>query len=489
VAGVVLLLKYQWKAYWRRFSQGQAIAQVLLVFLLAWLIFIKLPPLLFQAAADLTFGRPEGIAQILLLFGFLWLFLLYEDASISLTPTNLSRFPLSLKKLLAVRILSMFISPVVMIIAIGSLLSLLPLLKARNPVLGIAAAILFLSLSVTAWLCLSHLVRIDSWRRGLLALAALIIIPAGASLMASGNQARPRLVSTMMLTPASLATSVANSESIKYALILLLLLLAGAAIAIILLFLSLRLSLHAEQPKLSSRIWKVDLISIFSIIPGRFGGLVGKEQRYFRKTYFPWLGLLFSLACCLALYKKAIPAIVTQTVIVLVFLIDFDLTTNFFGLDRASGLNRYLILPLTGREIALNKNLGLVVIVAAQITPILALVCWRFGWVETGWELFEATALLLAHLAWGNLRSVNNPYKMEFLQLSTRENLIYAMAGISLCSLPGITITYLVRSNSGHLFIKTASILFLTSAVYLSSLRFAGKKIEQRWKIILDRMS
>jgi hypothetical protein len=46
MAGVALLLKYQWRAYWRRFSRGggQALSQVLLLFLLGWLIFIKLPP-------------------------------------------------------------------------------------------------------------------------------------------------------------------------------------------------------------------------------------------------------------------------------------------------------------------------------------------------------------------------------------------------------------------------------------------------------------
>jgi hypothetical protein len=486
MAGLALL-KYQWRAYWRRFSrgEGQALSQVLLSLLLGWLIFIKLPPWLLQAANDLALGKTERIEGILLVFGFGWLFLLHEDSNISITAKNLVRFPLSVNTLLAVRVLSIFISPVVMIIVIGSLMSLFPLLKSRNPVMGIAAAILFHSLAVIVWLCLSHLTEIAAWRRGLLAAAAIIIIPLGASLLASENQAKQWLLSMVHLTPARLTTSVAAALNLQSALIPMLLLLVFTATASFLLLWSFRQSLSAQQTNRSSWIRRVDFIRL----PGRLGGLVGKEQRYFRRMFYTWIGLLFAFACSLALIKNAIPPIVFQSAILLVFLINFDLTTNFFGLDRAWELNRYLIFPLRGREIVFSKNLGIAVILAAQLAPILSLACWRFGWIEAGLGLLEATALMLAHLTWGNLRSVNNPYKVDFLQFSSRENVIYGLAGLTLGSLPGIAIIYLIQFNSYNLIIKLVFIVLLAAALYFGSLRYAGRKIEGSWQTILDRLS
>jgi hypothetical protein len=487
MAGVALLLKYQWRAYWRRFSRGggQALSQMLLSSLLGWMIFIKLPPLLLEAANDLALGKTEITAGILLAFGFGWLYLPHEDTNISIAAKNLIRFPLSINTLLAVRALSIFISPVVMIIVTGSLMSLFPFLKSRNPVMGIAAAILFLALAVIVRLCLSHLIGIAAWRKGFLAAAAIIIIPLGASLLASETQAKQWLLAMIHFTPVQLATSAAAAINLQSALIPMLLLMAFTATAFFLLLWSFRRSLSAQQVNGSSWIRKIDLIRL----PGRLGGLVGKEQRYFLKTYFPWLGLLFALACSLALLKNAIPPIVFQSAILLVLVTDFDLTTNFFGLDRAWELNRYLIFPLKGKEIAFSKNLGIVVIVAAQLAPMLSLACWRFGWMQAGLGLIEATALLLAHLAWGNLRSVNNPYKMDFLQFSTKENVVYALAGLTFSSLPGVAIIYLVRLNSNHLVIKISSILLLAAVVYLGSMRYAGRKIERSWQTILEKLS
>jgi hypothetical protein len=487
MAGIALLLRYQWRAYWRRFSRGggQALSQVLLSLLLGWLIFIELPPLLLQAANDLALGKTAIIDGILLTFSFGWLFLLHEDTNISMAAKNLVKFPLSFNTLLAVRVVSIFFSPVVMIIVIGSLMSLFPLLKSRNPAIGIAAAILFLSLALIAGLCLSHLIRIAAWRRGLLAIAAITIIPLGASLLASEGQAKQRLLSTTMLAPARLATSVATGVTFQSALIPMLLLLVFTGTAYFLLLWSFRQSLSAQQTNRSSWIRKADFIRL----PGRLGGLVGKEQRYFRRIFLPWTGLLFALACSLALLQNAIPPIVFQSAILLVLVIDFDLTTNFFGLDRAWELNRYLIFPLKGKEIVFSKNLGIAIIAAAQLAPMLALACWRFGWVEAILGLLEATALMLAFLAWGNLISVNNPYKIDSLIFPSGKNFVYDLIGLTFGGLPGIAIIYLIQVNSSNLIIKIVLIVLLAAAVYLGSTRYAGRKIERSWETILDRLS
>ncbi|MBO0798387.1 MAG: hypothetical protein J2P31_06150 [Blastocatellia bacterium] len=404
MAEIVLLLRYQWRAYWRRLSR-ESLSQVLLVLTFGWLIFIKLPPLLFQAARNLTLGRTELIEGILMLFALAWLFIPHEDANISMTAQNLLRFPLSLNTLLAVRLFSLFFSPLVMIIVIGSLISSLPFLKSRNPVLGIVAAILFLSLAALMGMCLSHLIRITAWRRGLLAAAAVILIPLGTSVLVSGNQARQSSVWQTLLSPAHLAASAGN-RSVSVALITILLLITiSAAAAIYPLRWIFRRSLCAQGPDQGSRKRKAAIIRL----PGKLGGLVGKEQRNFRRTFFPWAGLLFSLPCGLILLRNAnLPAnsrAAILLVILVVCLTNFDLAVNFFGLDRAWELNRYLIFPLRGKEIVIAKNLGIALITAMQLAPILPLACWCYGWRETGLEAIEAATTLLALLAWGNLRS------------------------------------------------------------------------------------
>jgi hypothetical protein len=437
MAGVALLFRYQWRAYWRRTARagGQAPFYLFVLTPLAWVIFIKLPPLLQQAARELAAGYTASSEFVLLMFACGWLFPLFEDANLSLTAKNLLRFPLSLGSLLTLRILSLFISPLALLIVIGSLMSLFPFFKARQPLLGLVAALLFFVLAALLGLCLSHLLSVTAWRKGLLAATAIIIVPFGASLFASGNQAKPRLLSLLPYTPAHLATSAATGATIQSALVPLLLLLAAIAAAFWLLGWSFRQSLTAQPTNHSGWGSKLDFIRL----PGKLGGLLGKEQRYFRKTIMPWLGFLFALVCSLALLKNAIPPLIFQTAILLLFASVLDLTMNSFGLDRAAELHRYLLFPLRGSEIMLAKNLGITVIVTAQMLPLLLLAVWRFGWLVAGVGLIEALALLLAHLAWGNFRSVNSPGKLRFYGLSSGagSNPLYALAGAVFGSLPG----------------------------------------------------
>ena len=58
------------------------------------------------------------------------------------------------------------------------------------------------------------------------------------------------------------------------------------------------------------------------------------------------------------------------------------------GLDRQ--LSRYFILPLRGRDVLLVKNLGLAVIVAAQLALLILAAAWQSGPVEAAAEVIEA---------------------------------------------------------------------------------------------------
>ena len=71
-----------------------------------------------------------------------------EDANVSLTSRHLLTFPIDVGSLLGVRILSLFCSPVALVVALGSLISLWPFLSARHPVLGGTAALLLFALAL-----------------------------------------------------------------------------------------------------------------------------------------------------------------------------------------------------------------------------------------------------------------------------------------------------------------------------------------------------
>jgi hypothetical protein len=329
---------------------------------------------------------------------------------------------------------------------------------------------------------------IAAWRKGILAVAVITIVPFGASLFASGNRAHQTLHALLPYTPAHLVTVAATGGRWQSALIpLLLLLAAGSLSPWLLLGWSFRRNLSAVTEHLSAGGGKLDFIKL----PGKLGGLVGKEQRYYRKTFFPWLGILLTLVCSFALLKNAIPPIILETAILLIFICNLDLISNSFGWDRVPEINRYLLFPLRGRDIVLVKNLGIAIIGAAQILPLLLLAGWRFGWIIAGVSLIEVLTLLLAHLAWGNLCSVCYPHKEHFYRLSSGggSNLFVMLAGTVIGYLPGVAVIYLTQAGAGSLALKISGILLLTIAVYLGSLYCAGRMFERRWAAILDRLS
>ena len=101
--------------------------------------------------------------------------------------------------------------------------------------------------------------------------------------------------------------------------------------------------------------------------------------------------MLASALCCLHLLVAENPsADVARIVVLVVFLGNSAIAFNLFGLDDRSGLDRYILLPLTGNATVLSKNLAFAVLVGAQLLPIFALVSLRLGVGETAGELLEA---------------------------------------------------------------------------------------------------
>ncbi len=483
MAGVRLILKYQWKAYWRRYIRGGQLAELdaLLLLLFGALFILKLP----QAARELAVGRAAGMELLLFALAIAWHYPLVEDSRISIRPKNLIRFPLGANSMLRIRIVSFFMGPAAMILTVASLLTAMSLLASPRPFIGIVAAILFFTLAASLGLSLSHMMSSAALRRRLMIAAPVVIILLGAALFTGGKEAAQRLASVVQFTPIHLVTRAAVAMDYRTALISTMSLTGCVALALLLLRWSFRRSLSDEEV---IRPPANHTASLFRL-PGRFGSLVRKEQSYFRKLPGSWMGLLFTLAYSQVFWLVTPHPLTYQAIILILFTMNTGPSWNSFGLDTPSEINRYLLFPLRGRDILLGKNLGFAAIVAVQLSVTLPFAFWRLGWREVSFGLIEAAALSLAYLAWGNLVSVSVPFKMRFYHTTSGGSLIVGLAGMVLCSLPGVVIIYLTRFNSNLLAAKFVAVLSLTTLAYLGSLHFAGRKFERDWQKISYRLS
>jgi hypothetical protein len=488
MAGIALILEYQWRAFWRRVARTRQRVQFYLTLLaiLGWAFVAILPARLARAADELSAGQTTSMEAVLWALCVLWLFVPVEDANLSLTSRHLRTFPINVRRLLIVRMLSVFCSPVALLIAAGSLGSLWPFLLARQTVLACAAALLLFAAAFGFGMSASHVLVAAELRRAVLAPLAVISIALGAVLFTRGPQGIEQLRVVAAVSPPHLVSAVSVAASLSAAVIPLLTLAAVSAAVGGLLFWSFRRSVFAQSdtPALGrvadSVLW----------FPGRFGGLVRKEQHEFRKLLDVWPGLLLVMAVSIASLFGPLPPIVRQAIIVIVFMMNTHVIMNCFGLNTSAELNRYAILPLRGRDMLLIKNLGLTVIVAAQLTLLILIAIWRSGLLEAGAEVLVAAVLLLSHLAWGNLVSVSAPFKMQFYRFASSGEPVTAMVGSTIGSAPGVVVLFLLHSeNTSWSAAIIAGVLLLSLAAYLLSLHYSGRSFERRRHIIGERLS
>lgn len=487
MAGIALIFRYQWRAFWRRFVRTRHRAQLYLTVLtvLGWAFFAILPARLSRAAEELAAGQTNSMDAVLSTFCVLWLFVFVEDASVSLTSRDLRTFPIDVGPLLGVRVLSLFCSPVALLIGLGSLISLWPFFSARHTVLGGGAALLLFALALGLGMTASLLLSVAELRRRLLAPVAIASIGLGAFFFAQGLQGIEQLQASMAFTPPHLVSAVAVAETPSATLIPLTTLVAISAPVCYLLFWSFRRSLFSQSAKRAegraadSGLW----------FPGRFGALVRKEQYYFRKLLDFWPGLLLVLAISVSSLFGPLPPIVGQSIILIVFVLNTNAIMNCFGMDTGAELNRYAILPLRGKDVLLVKNVGLTIIVAAQLALLILTAAWRSGLLEAGAEIIEAVVLLLSHLTWGNVVSVTAPFKMQFYRFASNGAPLTVMVGSTIGSAPGVMVLFLMHSESSLSALGIAMILLLVIAVYLVVLHYSGKSFEHRRHIIAERLS
>jgi hypothetical protein len=464
MAGVSLTLRYQWRAFWRQIVRRRRIQFYLTVLALGGgFIVFALPALLSRASGELAAGQDAPMTQLLMWLCLLWLAVLGESRDVSLSSERLRRFPLDVRSLIAIRVLSMYVSPIVWMVMFVSLLCLFPFLSAPHPLLGSLCAVILCALTIGLGMSISALVAARSM--------AAFVVAASALGIAAAN-------------PAALATTAATATSpFEMAMPFGTLTLAGAGVWSLLRWSfprSLDVSVTRRRARRSTRVAR---------LPGRLGPLVEKEYRSALRIPDLWMGLLPVLAGTALSLSPLGSSTLRLWVIALVCALNLNVTSNCLGLERPAGLARYLIFPIRGRELLLANNAGRAAALAVQLALLMAVGAWKGSPAELGSEVMVAGVSLLGHFAWGNIVSVFEPRRAEPYRFAQGPDPITALVSAVFGGTQGVAVIVLLRSDSPLAALAIAAIVLFTMACYYGSLRIAGASFERRIEIISRRLA
>ncbi|HKR60593.1 MAG TPA: hypothetical protein VJS64_12810 [Pyrinomonadaceae bacterium] len=472
MSNVLSLAGYQWVSYWRRLRRAGSVstANQGIVLLILLLVVIKYLQLLHAAAANIGEGKTALLNSLLTAILVIWLFPVASGRGGTLSSRLLLHLPLSPFELFVTGLFSHLISPTAWLIVACSMAICYPLAFGSYPLPGIVAALLFIIASWQFGFAVSQLLGFAIWRK-ILGLTALVLALVAGIFFRNGF-AVSQLNELASFNPATL---VINAVEGKHVILSLTGLASLAAAATLIGFGAFRRSLGTAATRSRRR----KLFGVLSF-PGRLGGLIGKDVRYFSRLLDIHLGVLASVLCCFHLVVAGSPsADVVRLFILIIFLMNSALAFNLFGLDDSNGLDRYQLLPLSGQSTLLSKNVAFACLIGAQLLPVLALTLWRLGWWETLGTIVMAISLTTSYLVWGNWMSVTQPQKLSFYRFSsTAPALADVIGGLVFGSLPGVLAIYGLRQEPrGMSLVLVGSLVFF--GVYLLSLARFGKTLER----------
>jgi hypothetical protein len=467
------LIRYEWTGYWRRLRRvgSASTANQGIVLLVLALFGIKYFQLVSVAAQQITVSKTAQLSALLAGLFVVLIFSTLAGAQSGLAPKMLLHLPLSSFELFIFRLLALLVSPVAWLIVIGAMAISYPLASGANPFAGVFAGLLFLIASWQIGVAVSQLLGAPVLRKALALLTVAAFI--GVALyFRSGGLILIGLDQTAVFYPARLVIDAALGERVVYSLTILSL---TTAAAVLFAFFSFRLGLGRVTTR-SRRRKPVKVL----LVPGRLGGLVRKDLRYFPRLLDIYLGVLASALGCFHLLVAEFPAAdVVRIFIFVIFLMNSGLAFNLFGLDDRESLARYNLLPLSGRAILLSKNLAFAITVGVQFLPLLIFTLWRLGL----WQSFSVIAVGLssisAYLAWGNWMSVAQVQKLTFFRFSSSSRaLADAVGGLIFGSVPCVVANYAFRSP-GLIWIFVAVGILAIASHFVSLVQF-GKSFERR---------
>lgn len=480
---IITISGWQWRSFWRRFNRAANLnaGNQGILLIVSVLLLIRYLKALHVAAGELQQAKTQGFQSLLLAILLVWMFPLVNSARISISTRKLLHLPLRPIELFCLRLVNLIFPPFSWLIVAGSLGICYPIIRARNPVAGIIAAILFIGFAAFLGLTIAQLLTVSVFRRLFLAL----LLVSGSFVFYFGfNYGLQRVFSIATSLLSAPVTSAAIGARPWLAVSELAALTITAFFAA---FWSFKRSLSVTAKPRSRRLGVFDRLRV----PGAIGSLAAKDFRYFRRLLDPYLGVLAAAVGCLYLLTAEVPSgILFQVFVLGVFVGNAPLAFNSFGLDNRAGLDRLKLMPLTGKTILLGKNAAFLMMAASQLMPLILLGIWRLGFVAGLLGIAEAIAVAAMYLTWGNWMSVNHPFKMQFFQFSSSGGMVVEeIAGIVFGTVPGILIIFSLRSNEFAAAWKIALILLFSSGLYLLSLSRAGRGFAQKHDKIAAALS
>ena len=176
-------------------------------------------------------------------------------------------------------------------------------------------------------------------------------------------------------------------------------------------------------------------------------------------------------------------------VVGILFLPCLSIAFNSFGLDSPLGLDRYTLLPLSGKEKLLSKNLAFAAVMLALFITIVPLAVWKLGLGATVLGFLALIVLGLAYTSYGNWMSVRHPFKMQFYRFASRGSPVDAVMGMIFGSLPGIVLVYLSYRESYSAWWVIAVLLLLYVWVYFVFLGWSARVLEKEREVIRRSLS
>ena len=468
---IAAVLASQWRAYWRRVQRAGNIStnNAGLLIVLGGVGVFKYLQQLPVIARQLAHGETSRYETVLLLVFLAWLLPAMGESRRSISSRALLLFPFSSRELFLIRLGSVFISPVTWIIAAGSLALGFPVATAAYPATGMAALVLFLLFALAMGLTFAHLLASAYMRR----LSLLALLGLSAVVAASWFAQASVLPANFAWWPNRLVADAAVASPLGSLAVLLVMTVGAFCLSLW----TFTRSLQPGQTRRSQRFTVLGLIDF----PGRLGGLLKKDVRYFSRLLDVYIALPIVILFSSYLASAPDPSVTAFiAVLALLFLPGCSLAFNCLGFDGSSGFDRYTLLPLSGRDILLSKNLAFGMLTIVLCGVIFPLAFWRLGARSGALGFIELILVGLAYLSWGNWMSVKQPYKLQFYRFSSGGSPADAVMGVLFGSLPGgITVYLLHRENSGALWL-TLLLLLPYLALYYFSLTWAGRRLEQQ---------
>ncbi len=448
------LAPYMWRAWWRKQKQrgvwhGANTTMVILLAALA--MFAVLAGSAFALKSLNSGATDRGMIVLefclnLVLMSWLLIPIMVGTTTAEgrgLQPVRMGQYPLGLGNLLAIGMLGRLIQPVYWILVGMSACVLLPILRVAEPVAGLVAGLLFLLFSsLLAWSVELFGGALFSSRHGReMMMLGVLILMVPAFLLASGDYeltdgvmtfsifdrswlllsadaGEGLLAKARLLSPAVWVSGAAKGVAVERGIFLLCL---AVGISAVLSVVSLRRVMLHPPSSLSGGKRSLRSIGLVRGLSAELGPLVIKELRYLTRTLDHLLGVAMGLAAVVWIFIRPehLPYILPLAAVSIVYN-ELAIPLNIFGLDGL-GADRYRLLPLTGRQVLLTKNLAYFALVGIHLIPLVVVGVLKGAWMLTLATVLAAGAVCLVTAAGGNMTSIHSPAPRAFFNFDSKE--------------------------------------------------------------------